>query len=114
MAKRKLSTEERHAKQKAKLQAEGVIEKQVRVYTPEVSLKEKALAVSLKAGYRASLLSHVLYFQVDTYDEIEKVREFLVKNYGDPIPFSFGVRVGKGKVNSFANDYKLDELTEED
>lgn len=98
---RKMSTTERHAKQKAKLQAEGVIQKQS-TYVPEPSLKEKALAEATKNKMNAFLVSQVLYFYVDSMDELDKIKEWLSEKYGNPIPFSFGVKVGKPKGGELA------------
>lgn len=88
---KKLSTIERHSRQKIKLQEEGAIQKPT-AYVPEPLLKEKALAEAIKNKMNVGLVNHVLYFYVDSMDQLDEVRIWLSKRYGNPVPFSFGIK----------------------
>lgn len=101
MPKRKMSTEERHKKQKEKLDRKNVNTSNEIKYVPQKSFKLEVTEAAIKAGFNCILNNDsVVLFSVD--ENQKKVTDWLLKRFGREeedfktgakvmrIPFSFG------------------------
>jgi len=136
MGRRKLSTEERINKQKAKLQ--GAEPKFVSNYVPKVSIKEIALEEANKHGYHCIIEKNVIMFLYEKYDEkkCDEIRGWLMEKYGTEdaaagdkkdskdskhtkqLPFSVGFKKNTKSLveqasTTYADDFDQEENTDD-
>lgn len=73
---------EKHEKQKTKLQKTAVVEQETSVFVRPPALKETAYGQALKNGYKCVLQNSILFFQSKSVEENEKIRAWLLENFG--------------------------------
>lgn len=83
MARRKMSTEERHAKQKEKLTKAGKAEvKTESTYVAEPNLKITVSEEATKKGYDVRLIDSVLLFECTDDEKQQEIQKWLLDKYG--------------------------------
>lgn len=100
MGRRKLSTEERHKKQKDKLDSKAITSEVIK-YVPQKNFKLDVVEKSLRAGFNCAINNDSVILFSNSEDE-KKVTEWLLKNFGKEednmktgkkelrIPFTYG------------------------